>query len=387
MEEKTGFKHALGYALPEEDKILLRKGLTKDKKKEVLAHEEEHIAKGEEGPWVQFIPAIIAGVSALASSAQGKKAGQQAKKGAKDQMSLIDKWTGIARADSRHQRQAGATALNAMMSMTGLAGAGANGGGVQYDENGWPIENPGGGVMGGTAVAPTQMAEPRNVRGSQYGLVDKRFRGRVLNRYGGGPMERETIYNINEFGPENVYAGGSMTRNPNPMTIDGRTGYVEPNIQGAGFGSFLKKMANPFSSVAKKHGGNAMMLMGDFAGGKVMRDSGSDVDLMGNPKTGVSGPTTIKAGETDIDTTQGLDYNFQTEPGYQFRFEEGQRALDRGAAARGGLLSGGYGRKAIRYGQGFASNEYANVYNRIANIAGMGQVANQHAGNMRAGHD
>jgi hypothetical protein len=73
-------------------------------------------------------------------------------------------------------------------------------------------------------------------------------------------------------------------------------------------------------------------------------------------------------------------YNFMTEPGYQFRFEEGQRALDRGAAARGGLLSGGYGRKAIRYGQGFASNEYANVYNRIANIAGLGQTAGGQAG-------
>jgi hypothetical protein len=372
MEEKTGFKHALGYALPEEDKILLRKGLTKDKKKEVLAHEEEHIAKGEEGPWVQFIPAIIAGVSALASSAQGKKAGQQAKKGAKDQMSLIDKWTGIARADSRHQRQAGATALNAMMSMTGLAGAGANGGGVQYDENGWPIENPGGGVMGGTAVAPTQMAEPRNVRGSQYGLVDKRFRGRVLNRYGGGPMERETIYNINEFGPENVYAGGSMTRNPNPMTIDGRTGYVEPNIQGAGFGDFLKKLANPKHHINPVEGFKTSV---DPFGHLGMNKLDNTVKAT-SPTGGVQGGV-----QSDIDTTQGTDYNFRTDPGYQFRFEEGQRALDRGAAARGGLLSGGYGRKAIRYGQGFASNEYSNVYNRIANIAGMGQVANQFAGN------
>ena len=57
------------------------------------------------------------------------------------------------------------------------------------------------------------------------------------------------------------------------------------------------------------------------------------------------------------------------------------RALDRGAAARGGLLSGGYGRKAIRYGQGFASQEFGNVYNRIANIAGLGQVSAGQSGN------
>ena len=29
MEAKTGFKKALGYALPKEDKILVRKGLSK----------------------------------------------------------------------------------------------------------------------------------------------------------------------------------------------------------------------------------------------------------------------------------------------------------------------------------------------------------------------
>ena len=70
-------------------------------------------------------------------------------------------------------------------------------------------------------------------------------------------------------------------------------------------------------------------------------------------------------------------FNFKTDPGYAFRFKEGMRALDRGAAARGGLLSGGYARKAIRYGQDYASGEYTNVYNRIANIAGLGQTANQ----------
>ena len=60
MEDKTGFKHALGYSLPKEDKILIRKGLPKKKKKEVLAHEEEHIAKGEEGP---FWGALIGGIA------------------------------------------------------------------------------------------------------------------------------------------------------------------------------------------------------------------------------------------------------------------------------------------------------------------------------------
>ena len=34
-----------------------------------------------------------------------------------------------------------------------------------------------------------------------------------------------------------------------------------------------------------------------------------------------------------------------------------------------------------RYAQDYASNEYTNVYNRISNIAGLGQVAAQGSGN------
>jgi hypothetical protein len=74
-------------------------------------------------------------------------------------------------------------------------------------------------------------------------------------------------------------------------------------------------------------------------------------------------------------------YQFQTDPGYNFRFDEGVRAMDRSAAASGGLLSGGYGRRLTRYGQDYASNEFSNVYNRIANIAGLGQVSATNSGN------
>lgn len=66
---------------------------------------------------------------------------------------------------------------------------------------------------------------------------------------------------------------------------------------------------------------------------------------------------------------------FMTTPGYEFRMGEGVKALDRSAAARGGLRSGGYGRELTRYGQGVASAEFENYANRLAGIAGMGQGA------------
>jgi len=55
---------------------------------------------------------------------------------------------------------------------------------------------------------------------------------------------------------------------------------------------------------------------------------------------------------------------FQADPGYQFRMDEGMKALERSAAARGGLLSGGFLRGATRYGQDVASQEYMNAFNR-----------------------
>jgi hypothetical protein len=56
--------------------------------------------------------------------------------------------------------------------------------------------------------------------------------------------------------------------------------------------------------------------------------------------------------------------DFQQDPGYAFRMAEGMKALDRTAAARGGLLSGAALRGATRYGQEMGSQEYQNAFNR-----------------------
>lgn len=56
---------------------------------------------------------------------------------------------------------------------------------------------------------------------------------------------------------------------------------------------------------------------------------------------------------------------FQADPGYAFRVSEGMKALDRTAAARGGLISGSALRGATRYGQEMGSQEYQNAFNRF----------------------
>ena len=57
--------------------------------------------------------------------------------------------------------------------------------------------------------------------------------------------------------------------------------------------------------------------------------------------------------------------DYQADPGYAFRVQEGQRALESSAAARGGLLSGGTGKALTRYGQEAGSQEYGNAYARF----------------------
>lgn len=77
---------------------------------------------------------------------------------------------------------------------------------------------------------------------------------------------------------------------------------------------------------------------------------------------------------------------FNADPGYAFRLAEGQKALERSAAARGGLISGSALKAAERFGQDYGSQEYTNAFNRyqteraarlqpLQSLAGVGQTA------------
>jgi hypothetical protein len=57
--------------------------------------------------------------------------------------------------------------------------------------------------------------------------------------------------------------------------------------------------------------------------------------------------------------------DFEQDPGYAFRQAEGMRALERSAAARGGLMSGNTLKGIQRFGQDLASQEYGNAFNRF----------------------
>jgi len=58
------------------------------------------------------------------------------------------------------------------------------------------------------------------------------------------------------------------------------------------------------------------------------------------------------------------------DPGYNFRLNEGLKAIDRQAASRGGLISGNALKAAAGYSSDLASQEYTNAYNRYQTTRG-----------------
>ena len=110
---------------------------------------------------------------------------------------------------------------------------------------------------------------------------------------------------------------------------------------------------------------------------------------------GLSGNTKAEGYGSLLDRFTGADLT--NDPGYKFRLQQGQDALENSAAARGGLLSGAGGRALTEYGQNFASNEYQNAYNRfksdqndifnrLSGVSGTGQTATQQVGQFGANY-
>ena len=79
--------------------------------------------------------------------------------------------------------------------------------------------------------------------------------------------------------------------------------------------------------------------------------------------------------------TGGTEWSWQTDPGYEFRLGEGLGSIEGSAAARGGLYSGATMRDLQKYGQDYASQEFGNIYNRLAGVADTGLSAAQMSGN------
>jgi hypothetical protein len=85
--------------------------------------------------------------------------------------------------------------------------------------------------------------------------------------------------------------------------------------------------------------------------------------------------------------TQGFDpQSLSSDPGYQYRVQQGQQALERSLAAQGMGQSGAALRAAQELGQGLASQQYDTAYNqwleRNRQLAGLGASGQDAAGSL-----
>ena len=105
-------------------------------------------------------------------------------------------------------------------------------------------------------------------------------------------------------------------------------------------------------------------------------------DLMGQAR-----PTHL-AEDKSLGALSGAEIpfaSFEGSPGYQFRLDEGRKAIENSAAARGMLRSGGRLKAMERFAQGTAAPEYNNEFNRRALMAGVGQTATAQDAGLQAG--
>ena len=77
-------------------------------------------------------------------------------------------------------------------------------------------------------------------------------------------------------------------------------------------------------------------------------------------------------GQTGYDAAMA---GFHTSPGYGFALDQGLRAIDHGAAAKGILNSGDTLKAEQRYGTGLADQAFGEYYNRLFKLSELGENA------------
>src|SRR5262245_35074807 len=168
---------------------------------------------------------------------------------------------------------------------------------------------------------------------------------------------------------------GLPARPPDLETAAQQANQIAYGGQGGGDVEYWRQMWNKDPGYAWKR------MLGWQAGGKDVATSGPYAGGAGGvgggggamPGGGVGG-----AFGTGVDYEglrrllgPGGEKELQQSPGYQFRLGEGLKALQKSAASRGTLLTGGTAKGLERYAQDFASNEYGN---RIAQLTGLANL-------------
>lgn len=136
--------------------------------------------------------------------------------------------------------------------------------------------------------------------------------------------------------------------------------------------SLFDKVTDP-ANLAGQFGGTSYDPMGFFSSGSTGGGGGLTISA-GGGGGGIGGGA---GGGVITPGTQLADYSqFYETPDYLVARDEGINALDRGAAARGGLYSGGADADRMTFGSNLGSKAFGNFQNSLFRLAGLGGSAN-----------
>ena len=282
----------------------------------------------------------------------------------------------------------GAGALGAIGgAIGGGIGGGISGGGLQ----GVGLGALGGAAFGGAGALGSAAGSGLGVT-SQAGLsaLTSGIQGAGLGLATGSPTNALTGAVLGGVGGYlNPSTAGLLgnTAGTSLETVSGVAGAQGPTLgsglAGAASGGGLGSLATSLGSLTNAGtGGQPMSLgsllstAGNLYGGYQGQDDLEAIQRMMAQRSGQAQqllqPYT-QAGETALANMQAPSMEaLQNDPGYQFRLQEGQRALERSQAARGGLYSGAALRAAQEYGQGLADQTYNDYFRRQGILANQG---------------
>ena len=253
--------------------------------------------------------------------------------------------------------------------------------------------------MGSSNAASAQTSAASNANATQQNMYNQTRADQTPWRNAGGSALGQLSYMMGlpgYGGQQGASLGSSMG---GPRTVmggrgPGRGGWVpkpQSGVEGATANGGPIQLTNDQQSAWASSGYDPSMLQSfqdawsQGQGGSLGSAMGSDAGQGNqyNPNIGSYGSLMTPFSQT----------NWQTDPGYQFRLSEGAKALERSAASKGMTMSGAQQQALSRYNQGFASNEYGNVYgrynndqtnqfNRLSSMAGLGQQANNSMANV-----
>jgi len=137
--------------------------------------------------------------------------------------------------------------------------------------------------------------------------------------------------------------------------------------------SLFDKVTDP-ANLAGQFGGTSVDPMGFFTSG----GGGGTTPLQFSAGGGAGGVAGTGGGVGTVTPgTQMADYSqFYETPDYLVARDEGINGLDRGAAARGGLYSGGADADRMTFASNLGSKAFGNFQNSLFRLAGFGSGAN-----------